>query len=114
MAVVAVRSASVQPLLDVAVPVLLAVLTVTQLLTDEPRANAALVTVCALAAVLPLAVRRRRPAAGHARRLGRRGRSGGGLRGRAGHLRLVRRGDDLRLHAAPARGPSVRSRPGSA
>ena len=40
---------------------LLAVLTLTQLLTDEPRANPALVTVCALAAVLPLAVRRRAP-----------------------------------------------------
>ena len=61
MAVVAVRSASVQALLDVAVPVLLAVLTLVQLLTDEPRPNTALVTVCALAAVLPLAVRRRAP-----------------------------------------------------
>ena len=61
MAVVAVRSASVQALLDVAVPVLLAVLTLTQLLTGEPRPNTALVTVCAVAAVLPLAVRRRAP-----------------------------------------------------
>ena len=58
---VAVRRASLQPLLDVAVPVLLAVLTVTQLLTDPPRSHAALVTVCALAAVLPLAVRRTAP-----------------------------------------------------
>ena len=63
MAVVAVRSASVQALLDVAVPVLLAVLTLVQLLTEEPRANTALVTVCALAAVLPLAARRRAPLA---------------------------------------------------
>jgi signal transduction histidine kinase len=61
VAVVAVRSASVQALLDVAVPVLLAVLTLVQLLTDEPRPNPALVTVCALAAVLPLALRRRAP-----------------------------------------------------
>jgi signal transduction histidine kinase len=59
--VFAVRSASVQALLDVAVPVLLAVLTLTQLLTDEPRTNPALVTVCALAAVLPLILRRRAP-----------------------------------------------------
>ena len=35
VAVVAVRSASVQALLDVAVPVLLAVLTLDQLLTDR-------------------------------------------------------------------------------
>jgi signal transduction histidine kinase len=63
VAVVAVRSASVQALLDVAVPVLLAVLTLVQLLTDEPRPNPALVTVCALAAVLPLALRRRAPLA---------------------------------------------------
>ena len=61
MAVAAVRGASLQPLLDVAVPVLLAVLAVVQLLTDQPRPNAALVTVCALAAVLPLAVRRKAP-----------------------------------------------------
>jgi signal transduction histidine kinase len=61
VAVVPVRSASVQGLLDVAVPVLLAVLTLVQLLTDEPRANTALVTVCALASVLPLAARRRAP-----------------------------------------------------
>jgi signal transduction histidine kinase len=61
VAVVTVRSASIQALLDVGVPVLLAVLTLVQLLTDEPRTNAALVTVCALAAVLPLAVRRRAP-----------------------------------------------------
>ena len=60
---VAVRSASVQALLDVAVPVLLAVLTLVQLLTEEPRANTALVTVCALASVLPLAARRRAPVA---------------------------------------------------
>ena len=61
VAVVAVRRTSLQPLLDVAVPVLLAVLTVTQLLTDPPRPHAALVTVCALATVLPLAVRRTAP-----------------------------------------------------
>ena len=61
MAVVAVRRASVQPLLDIAVPALLAVLAITQLVSDEPPGNASLVTVGALAAVLPLAVRRRFP-----------------------------------------------------
>jgi signal transduction histidine kinase len=55
------RSASARQLLDVAVPVLLAVLAITQLVSDEPPGNAALVTVGALASVLPLAVRRRFP-----------------------------------------------------
>ena len=58
---VVVRGRSVQALLDVAVPVLLAVLTLVQLVPDEPRTNPALVTVCALVAVLPLAFRRRAP-----------------------------------------------------
>ena len=55
------NSASARQLLDVGVPFLLAVLAVTQLVSDEPPGNAALVTVGALAAVLPLAVRRRFP-----------------------------------------------------
>lgn len=55
------RTASVQPLLDVAVPILLAVLSVTQLVSDPPPDNGTLVTVFALAAVLPLAARRRAP-----------------------------------------------------
>ena len=114
MAVAAVRGASLQPLLDVAVPVLLAVLTVVQLLTDPPRPNAALVTVCALAAVLPLAVRRKAPlpvtvvvSAGVVGQVA-------ASEGVAGHLRLVRRGDDLRLHTAPPQWSARRSRPGSA
>ena len=53
--------ASARQLLDVGVPVVLAVLAITQLVSDEPPGNAALVTVGALAAVLPLAVRRRFP-----------------------------------------------------
>jgi signal transduction histidine kinase len=53
--------ASARRLLDVGVPVVLAVLAITQLVSDEPPANPALVTVGALAAVLPLAVRRRFP-----------------------------------------------------
>jgi signal transduction histidine kinase len=61
MAVSVLRAASVQPLLDVAVPVLLAVLAVTQLLADQPPGNPALLTVTALAAALPLAARRRAP-----------------------------------------------------
>jgi signal transduction histidine kinase len=60
---IALRSAWVRLLLDVSVPVLLSVLAVTQLVSDEPPGNAALVTVGALAAVLPLAVRRRFPLA---------------------------------------------------
>jgi signal transduction histidine kinase len=63
MAVVAVRAVSVQPLLDVAVPVLLAVLSVTQLVADRPPGSPALLTVTALAAVLPLAARRSAPLA---------------------------------------------------
>ena len=61
MAVLTARSTSVQALLDVVVPVLLAVLAVVQLVADPPSANAGLLTVLALAAVLPLAVRRRAP-----------------------------------------------------
>jgi signal transduction histidine kinase len=54
---------SVQPLLDVGVPALLAVLAVIQLVADEPTGNPALVTVGALAATLPLVARRRAPLA---------------------------------------------------
>ncbi len=57
----AVRPVAVQPLLDVGVPALLGVLTVAQLVSDEPRGPVAVVTVCALAAVLPLVARRRAP-----------------------------------------------------
>jgi signal transduction histidine kinase len=59
VAVVAVRGASLQPVLDVSVPVLLAVLSITQLLADPPPGDPTLVTVFALAAVLPLVARRR-------------------------------------------------------
>ncbi len=52
-----------QPLLDVGVATLLGVLTVVQLVADEPSGDAAVVTVCALAAVVPLAARRRAPLA---------------------------------------------------
>jgi signal transduction histidine kinase len=55
------RAASVQQLVDVAVPVVLAVLAVTQLVSDRPPGSPALQTVSALAAVLPLAARRRAP-----------------------------------------------------
>jgi signal transduction histidine kinase len=61
MAGTTVRTAAVQPLLDVAVPVALAVLAVTQLLSDRPPGDPALLTVFALAAVLPLVARRRAP-----------------------------------------------------
>jgi signal transduction histidine kinase len=61
--VVALRPAALQPLLDVAVPVLLAVLSVTQLVADRPPGDPTLLTVTALAAVLPLAGRRRAPLA---------------------------------------------------
>jgi signal transduction histidine kinase len=61
MTVAAVRGAMVQPLLDVAVPVLLAVLSVVQLVTDQPPGDPTLTTVCALASVLPLAARRQAP-----------------------------------------------------
>ena len=56
-----VRAVSMQPLLDVAVPVLLAVLSVTQLVADRPPGSPTLLTITALAAVLPLAARRRAP-----------------------------------------------------
>jgi signal transduction histidine kinase len=61
MTAVSVRGTSVQALLDVAVPVLLAVLAVTQLVADPPPGNPAVVTVLALTAVLPLVARRRAP-----------------------------------------------------
>ena len=70
MVVVATRTgrrsaggASVQQLIDVAVPVLLAVLAVTQLVAGRPPGSPTLLTVSALAAVLPLAARRRAPLA---------------------------------------------------
>jgi signal transduction histidine kinase len=50
------RAASVQRLIDVAVPVVLAVLAVTQLVAGPPPGSPALLTVSALAAVLPLGV----------------------------------------------------------
>jgi signal transduction histidine kinase len=56
-----VRTTWVQPLLDVGVPAVLAVLAVVQLTADPPPGNPALVTACALAAVLPLGLRRRWP-----------------------------------------------------
>jgi signal transduction histidine kinase len=55
------RSASIRQLIDVAVPVVLAVLAVTQLVSDRPPGSPTLQTVSALAAVLPLAARRRAP-----------------------------------------------------
>jgi signal transduction histidine kinase len=55
------RAATVAQLIDVAVPVLLAVLAVTQLVASRPPGNPTLLTVSALAAVLPLAARRRAP-----------------------------------------------------
>jgi hypothetical protein len=57
----AVRAAVVAPWLDVAVPALLAVLTVVQLVADRPPGDPTLVTALALAAVLPLGLRRRAP-----------------------------------------------------
>ncbi len=63
MAGIALRAGSVQPLVDVGIPLLLGVLTVAQLVADEPNGNVAVVTVCALAAVLPLVARRRAPLA---------------------------------------------------
>jgi signal transduction histidine kinase len=56
-----VRAAWVQPLVDVGVPAVLAVLTVVQLAADPPPGNPALVTASALAAVLALGLRRRAP-----------------------------------------------------
>jgi signal transduction histidine kinase len=61
MAVLAMRDA--RPLIDVGVTALLAVLTLAQLISDEPDGNVPVVTVCALAAVLPLVLRRRAPLA---------------------------------------------------
>ena len=55
------RAASVQQWVDVVVPVLLAVLAVTQLVASRPPGNPTLLTVSALGAVLPLALRRRAP-----------------------------------------------------
>ena len=55
------RAATVGQWLDVAVPVLLAVLAVTQLVASRPPGNPALLTISALGAVLPLALRRRAP-----------------------------------------------------
>jgi signal transduction histidine kinase len=55
------RAGSVQQWVDVVVPVLLAVLAVTQLVASRPPGNPTLLTVSALGAVLPLALRRRAP-----------------------------------------------------
>ena len=55
------RPAAVQPLVDAGVPVLLGVLTVAQLVSDEPSGDLAVITVCALASVLPLVARRQAP-----------------------------------------------------
>ncbi|TKJ27415.1 sensor histidine kinase [Blastococcus sp. CCUG 61487] len=55
------RTTAVQPLLDLAVPAVLAVLAVTQLVAEQPPGDPTLLTVCALLAVLPLAARRRAP-----------------------------------------------------
>ncbi len=57
------RTASVQPLWDVGVPIGLVVLTVTQLVVERPSGSPALLTVVALASVLPLVWRRRAPLA---------------------------------------------------
>jgi signal transduction histidine kinase len=59
----AVRNAWLRPLVDVGVPAVLAVLAVVQLTADPPPGSPALVTASALAAVLPLALRRRAPLA---------------------------------------------------
>ena len=56
-------SAGLQALLDAAVPAVLGLLTVVQLLADRPSGPLPLITVLALAAVLPLLVRRRAPLA---------------------------------------------------
>ena len=55
------RSATLAQLIDVAVPGLLAVLAVTQLVASRPPGSPALLTISALGAVLPLAFRRRAP-----------------------------------------------------
>jgi signal transduction histidine kinase len=54
-------TSSWQPLLGVAVPVVLAVLSIGQLVADRPPGDPTLATVFALAAVLPLGARRRAP-----------------------------------------------------
>jgi signal transduction histidine kinase len=59
--VIAVRTRALQPYLDVAVPAVLAVLTVVQLVTNPLPGNLALITAFGLASVLPLAARRRAP-----------------------------------------------------
>lgn len=61
MTVLAMRATSVRALIDVGVPTLLGVLAVAQLVSDEPTGSVAVVTVCALAAVLPLVVLRQAP-----------------------------------------------------
>jgi signal transduction histidine kinase len=62
MATGALRLTAVQPALDVGVAVALAVLTLAQLLSTPTTGNPTLLTVFALAAVLPVAARRRHPA----------------------------------------------------
>jgi signal transduction histidine kinase len=59
--VIAVRTRALQPYLDVAVPAVLAVLTVVQLVTSPLPGNLALITAFGLTSVLPLAARRRAP-----------------------------------------------------
>jgi signal transduction histidine kinase len=59
--VIAVRTRALQPYLDVAVPGVLVVLTVVQLVTNPLPGNLALITAFGLASVLPLAARRRAP-----------------------------------------------------
>ena len=56
-----VRTRALQPYLDVAVPAVLAVLTVIQLVTSPPPGNLTLITVFGLGSVLPLIARRRAP-----------------------------------------------------
>jgi signal transduction histidine kinase len=65
MVVVAARTvrAPVRQIIDAAVPILLAVLAVTQLVAARPPGNPTFLTVTALGAVLPLGLRRRAPLA---------------------------------------------------
>ena len=63
MTVLAMRANAARPLIDVGMPALLVVLTLAQLISDQPSGNVAVVTVCAMAAVLPLVARRRAPLA---------------------------------------------------
>jgi signal transduction histidine kinase len=56
-----ISTRALQPYLDVAVPAVLAVLTVIQLVTSPPPGNLTLITVFGLGSVLPLAARRRVP-----------------------------------------------------